>query len=134
MNVDNLTYVGNLANLVDIESEPNYTFVKADICNFEAMVDLFAKYDVDGVIHLAAESHEGVCSWYDFAVAIAQQSGNECNITPIHSDEYPAKVSRPHYSVLDKTKLKSTFSVAIPHWTRSIDRCIAELATGATKP
>ncbi|MFR9611841.1 MAG: dTDP-glucose 4,6-dehydratase [Rikenellaceae bacterium] len=57
INVDKLTYAGNLANLVDIENEPNYTFVKADICDFDKMVELFAEYNVDGVIHLAAESH-----------------------------------------------------------------------------
>ncbi len=57
INVDKLTYAGNLANLVDIEDKPNYTFVKADICDFEAMVKLFAEYNVDGVLHLAAESH-----------------------------------------------------------------------------
>ncbi len=57
INVDKLTYAGNLANLTDIESAENYTFVRADICDFEAMVELFAKYSVDGVIHLAAESH-----------------------------------------------------------------------------
>lgn len=57
INLDKLTYAGNLANLKDIESSPNYTFVKADICDFEVMLDLFKKYDVDGVIHLAAESH-----------------------------------------------------------------------------
>ncbi|MFR9645227.1 MAG: dTDP-glucose 4,6-dehydratase, partial [Rikenellaceae bacterium] len=57
INVDKLTYAGNLANLTDLEGAANYTFVKADICDFEAMVELFAKYNVDGVIHLAAESH-----------------------------------------------------------------------------
>ncbi|MFR9651278.1 MAG: dTDP-glucose 4,6-dehydratase [Rikenellaceae bacterium] len=57
INVDKLTYAGNLANLVDIENAPNYTFVKADICDFDRMVALFAEYNVDGVIHLAAESH-----------------------------------------------------------------------------
>ncbi|MFR9668574.1 MAG: dTDP-glucose 4,6-dehydratase [Rikenellaceae bacterium] len=57
INLDKLTYAGNLANLVDIENAPNYTFVKADICDFDAMVELFTKYEVDGVIHLAAESH-----------------------------------------------------------------------------
>ncbi len=57
INVDKLTYAGNLANLKDIEQKENYTFVKADICDFETMRSLFAKYDVDGVIHLAAESH-----------------------------------------------------------------------------
>jgi len=57
INLDKLTYAGNLANLSDIENAPNYTFEKADICDFEAMLALFAKYNIDGVIHLAAESH-----------------------------------------------------------------------------
>lgn len=57
INVDKLTYAGNLANLKDIENKPNYTFVKADICDFETIMDIFKKHNVDGVIHLAAESH-----------------------------------------------------------------------------
>ena len=57
VNLDKLTYAGNLANLKDIEQMPNYTFVKADICDFDAVLEIFEKYDIDGVIHLAAESH-----------------------------------------------------------------------------
>ena len=57
VNVDALTYAGNLANLSDVENAPNYVFVKADICDFEKMCSLFESYEVDGVIHLAAESH-----------------------------------------------------------------------------
>ncbi|WP_251623340.1 dTDP-glucose 4,6-dehydratase [Odoribacter lunatus] len=57
INLDKLTYAGNLANLADIEQAPNYTFVKADICDFEVICELFRKYHIDGVIHLAAESH-----------------------------------------------------------------------------
>jgi dTDP-glucose 4,6-dehydratase len=57
INLDKLTYAGNLANLKDVENHPNYTFVKADICNFEAMQNLFTDYKIDSVIHLAAESH-----------------------------------------------------------------------------
>lgn len=57
INLDKLTYAGNLANLKDIENAPNYTFVRGDICDFELMQSLMAKYDVDGIIHLAAESH-----------------------------------------------------------------------------
>ncbi len=57
INVDKLTYAGNLANLADIEDKPNYTFVKADICDYDKMLELMRQYDVDGVIHLAAESH-----------------------------------------------------------------------------
>ena len=57
INVDKLTYAGNLANLKDIEDKPNYTFVKADICDFDAMLDLMKTRGVDGIIYLAAESH-----------------------------------------------------------------------------
>ena len=57
VNLDKLTYAGNLANLRDIENAPNYTFVKADICDYDTIRELFRKYDIDGVIHLAAESH-----------------------------------------------------------------------------
>ena len=57
INLDKLTYAGNLANLKDIENAPNYTFVKADICDFETIRGLFKQYNLDGVIHLAAESH-----------------------------------------------------------------------------
>lgn len=57
INLDKLTYAGNLANLKDIENQPNYTFGKADICDFDKMLELFKQYRIDGVIHLAAESH-----------------------------------------------------------------------------
>ena len=57
VNLDKLTYAGNLANLRDIENAPNYTFVKADICDYDTIREVFRKYDIDGVIHLAAESH-----------------------------------------------------------------------------
>ena len=57
INLDKLTYAGNLANLKDIEDKPNYTFVKGDICDFDLMLKLLQDYKVDGIIHLAAESH-----------------------------------------------------------------------------
>lgn len=57
INLDKLTYAGNLANLHDIKDKPNYTFIKADICDFEAVLEIIRKYNVDGIIHLAAESH-----------------------------------------------------------------------------
>ncbi|WP_301344228.1 GDP-mannose 4,6-dehydratase, partial [uncultured Duncaniella sp.] len=57
INVDKLTYAGNLANLADIENKPNYTFIKADICDFDRMLELIRQHNVDGIIHLAAESH-----------------------------------------------------------------------------
>ncbi len=57
VNLDKLTYAGNLANLKDVEDKPNYTFVKADICDFATIRELMKKYRIDGIIHLAAESH-----------------------------------------------------------------------------
>ncbi|MBR4842609.1 MAG: dTDP-4-dehydrorhamnose reductase [Bacteroidaceae bacterium] len=76
----------------------------------------------EGIYHY---SNEGVCSWYDFAVAIARMSGNEaCTISPCHSDEFPSKVHRPNYSVLDKTKYRKTFGRPVPYWTDSLKKCI----------
>ena len=78
-----------------------------------------------GIYHF---SNEGVCSWYDFAKMIAEYAGHTtCDIHPCHSDEFPSKVRRPAYSVLDKTKVKETFGLWIPYWTESLRRCIAVL-------
>lgn len=75
-----------------------------------------------GIYHY---SDEGVCSWYDFTKMIAEYSGHaECRILPCHSSEYPSKVVRPSYSVLDKTKIKTTFGLEIPYWTDSLRRCL----------
>ena len=73
-------------------------------------------------------SNEGVCSWYDFAKAIAGFAGHaSCEIRPCHSCEFPSKVHRPSYSVLDKTKIKNTFGLQIPYWTESLKKCIQNL-------
>lgn len=79
----------------------------------------------EGVYHY---SDEGVCSWYDFAKAIAEISGNkDCDILPCHSDEFPSPVKRPSFSVLDKTKFKTTFHLPIPYWTDSLRTCLSNL-------
>lgn len=79
----------------------------------------------DGVYHF---SNEGVCSWYDFTIKIAELAGNtKCDIQPCHSDEFPSPVKRPSYSVLDKTKLKETFGIKIPYWTDSLKKCIGNM-------
>ncbi len=72
-------------------------------------------------------SNEGVCSWFDFAKVICSLSGNKCEIRPIHSSEFMSKVARPHYSVLDKSKIKEHFNIKIPHWMESLKHCIKEL-------
>lgn len=80
---------------------------------------------VPGLYHF---SNEGVCSWYDFTLAIHRLAGiGTCRVKPIHTGEYPSKAPRPHYSVLDKTKIKETYGVEIPHWQESLHRCISLL-------
>lgn len=74
-----------------------------------------------GIYHF---SNEGVCSWYDFTKEIHRQAGVACHVQPILSADYPAKTPRPHYSVLDKGKIKRTFGIEIPHWTESLARCL----------
>ena len=77
---------------------------------------------VEGVYHY---SNEGVCSWFDFTKMIAEYSGQtSCDIQPCHSDEFPSPVTRPSYSVLDKTKIKETFGIKVPYWTDSLKKCI----------
>ena len=79
----------------------------------------------EGIYHF---SNEGVCSWYDFAVEIATATGNtNCRINPCHSSEFPSPVTRPPYSVLDKTKIKNTFDIDIPHWRESMEYCIKRI-------
>ena len=73
-------------------------------------------------------SNEGVCSWYDFTVAIHRLAGiTTCKVKPLHTAEYPAKANRPAYSVLDKTKIKTTFDIEIPHWEESLKQCLIKL-------
>ncbi len=79
----------------------------------------------DGIYHF---SNEGVCSWFDFTKMIAEYAGNcKCDIQPCHSNEFPSKVIRPSFSVLDKTKIKETFGITIPYWTDSLKKCINNL-------
>lgn len=81
--------------------------------------------DNDGIYHY---SNEGVCSWFDFTKMIAEYAGHTgCDIQPCHSDEFPSKVVRPSYSVLDKTKIKKTFGVSVPYWTDSLRVCMTNL-------
>lgn len=78
-----------------------------------------------GIYHY---SNEGVCSWYDFTMMIARMAKHDkCEILPCHSDEFPSKVTRPSYSVLDKTKIKETFGVRIPYWVDSLEECLRNM-------
>jgi dTDP-4-dehydrorhamnose reductase len=78
-----------------------------------------------GIYHF---SNEGVCSWYDFTKMIALIAGHtDCDIEPCHSDEFPSPVTRPAYSVLDKTKIKETFGIKIPYWLDSLKKCMGNM-------
>ena len=80
---------------------------------------------VPGVYHF---SNEGVCSWYDFTRAIHRLAGiTTCRVRPLHTAEYPALAPRTAYSVLDKTKIKQTYGIEIPHWEESLQQCVAQL-------
>lgn len=87
-----------------------------------------ASYDKSGIYHY---SNEGVCSWFDFTKMIAEYNGTTtCDIQPCHSNEFPSPVTRPSYSVLDKTKIKKTFGISVPYWTDSLKKCITNLKDG----
>ncbi|RHL57459.1 dTDP-4-dehydrorhamnose reductase [Bacteroides thetaiotaomicron] len=88
-------------------------------------IEAALKNPVEGIYHY---SNEGVCSWFDFSKMIAEYCDQtECDIQPCHSNEFPSPVTRPSYSVLDKTKIKDTFGIKIPYWTNSLKKCINNL-------
>lgn len=94
----------------------------------KAIVDIVSARKDEGNEGIYHYSNEGVCSWYDFTKMIAEYSGQTgCDIQPCHSDEFPSPVTRPAYSVLDKTKFKQTFGLEIPYWTDSLKKCITNL-------
>ena len=78
-----------------------------------------------GIYHF---SNEGVCSWYDFTKAIHRLAGiTTCQVKPLHTSEYPTKAKRPHYSVLDKTKIKNMYGIEVPYWEDSLTECIYQM-------
>ena len=90
-----------------------------------AIMTAVEKGIVPGIYHF---SNEGVISWYDFTKAIHRIAGiTTCKVRPLHTEEYPAPAARPHYSVLDKTKIKETYHIDIPYWEDSLTECIQKL-------
>ncbi|MBP3774940.1 MAG: dTDP-4-dehydrorhamnose reductase [Bacteroidaceae bacterium] len=91
----------------------------------QAILTILGQDIVPGTYHF---TNEGVTSWYDFALAIHRLSGiTTCHVRPLHTADYPTPAQRPHYSVLDKTKVKDTYHLAIPHWEESLRQCIRRL-------
>ncbi|MCQ2212875.1 MAG: dTDP-4-dehydrorhamnose reductase [Bacteroidaceae bacterium] len=90
-----------------------------------AIMTAINKGIVPGIYHF---SNEGVISWYDFTKAIHRIAGiTGCRVKPLHTEEYPTPAARPHYSVLDKTKIKQTYGIEIPYWEDSLAECISQL-------
>ena len=99
-----------------------------DLAN--AIMEIVAPRNVEewhpGIYHF---SNEGVCSWYDFALAIHRIAGIDCRVEPVLSAEFPTPARRPHFSVLDKSKIKVTFGLSVPWWMDSLTRCIQLIKT-----
>lgn len=95
-----------------------------DLADLLAAIIEEDKLDRTGIYHF---TDEGVCSWYDFAKEICDISGHLCDVRPCRTSDYPSKTKRPHYSVLDKTKVKETFGMEIPHWKDSLKFCIRQM-------
>lgn len=99
--------------------------VMAVVADYAACGSSSAAYPKSGIYNF---SDEGVCSWFDFARAVGEFSGHAgCRVLPCHTDEFPSKVKRPAYSVLDKTRIKTVFGIAVPYWTEGVKKCLASI-------
>ena len=85
---------------------------------------LSAENFITGIYHF---SNEGVCSWYDFTKTIHRMAEIDCNVHPIETKDYPTRTPRPHYSVLNKAKIKTNYQISIPYWEDSLKKCIEQL-------
>lgn len=122
-------FVKTMLNLTSTKPELNVVFDQVGTPTYAGdlakAIAIAIKNPVVGIYHY---SNEGVCSWFDFTKMIAECGGNdECNIQPCHSDEFPSKVKRPAFSVLDKTKIKNILEVSVPYWTDSLKVCIGNI-------
>lgn len=112
------TYAHDLANTISVIVED----YKKDSMNYNQ----WASYTKNGIYHY---SNEGVCSWFDFTKMIAEIAGHTgCDVQPCHSAEFPSPVKRPAYSVLDKTKIKSSFELKVPYWVESLKKCMENIS------
>ncbi len=109
---------GELNVVFDQVGTPTYAYDLADV--ILKLIDKNAK----GIFHF---TNEGVASWFDFAKAIVDISGIDCEVNPLHTEEFPLPAQRPQFSVLDKTKIKKTLNIKIPYWRDSLVECINKL-------
>lgn len=110
----------SLGVIFDQVGSPTYAADLADVI----LQLLSNKTFIPGIYHF---SDEGVCSWYDFTKTIHRMANITCDVKPIETKDYPARTPRPHFSVLNKGKIKSTYGISIPHWEVSLEKCIGLL-------
>jgi len=111
-----------LGVVFDQVGSPTYAYdLASTILQIISKCENKEKQFLPGIYHY---SNEGVCSWYDFTLAIHEMAGIECDVRPIESREYPVQAPRPCYCVLNKSKIKVTFGVQIPHWRVSLKKCM----------
>ena len=126
-------FVKTMLNLTATQPELKVVFDQTGTPTYaqdlaEAIFNIIENRKFEGNEGIYHYSNEGVCSWYDFTRMFAEYAGNTaCDIQPCHSSEFPSKVIRPSYSVLDKTKFKETFELKVPYWTDSLKICIKNL-------
>ncbi len=116
----------SISVIFDQVGTPTYA---ADLANAIVMI-INSKDFIPGIYNF---SNEGVCSWYDFAKTIHRMSGvKKCMVLPIETIDYPTPAMRPHYSVMNKKKIKNTYNIVISHWEESLQRCIDNIITNKT--
>ncbi len=126
-------FVKTMLNLTETKPQLKVVFDQVGTPTYaydlaSAIFDIVENRKFEGKEGIYHYSNEGVCSWFDFAMMIAKYAGHDnCTIQPCHSNEFPSKVIRPAYSVLDKTKIKETFELKIPYWTDSLKTCLSNI-------
>ena len=123
-------FVKTMLNLTATKPQLKVVFDQVDTPTYAydlaaAIFDIIENRKFEGNTGVYHYSNEGITSWYDFTKMIAEIAGNmNCDIQPCHSEEFPSPVKRPAYSVLDKTKVKEVFEMAVPYWTDSLKTCM----------
>ena len=115
----------NLGVIFDQVGTPTYARDLAKTC-LEILCENSSK-NISKNGNLYHYSNEGVTSWYDFAISIMELGGENCKVKPIQTKDYPTLAKRPHFSVLNKTKIKKDFDIEIPYWRDSLKECIEKI-------
>lgn len=125
INIDKLTYAGNLTNLKDIENKPNYTFIKVDICDFDTVLNIFKKYDIDGVIHLAAESHvdRSIKDPFTFAKTNVMGTLSMLQAAKVYWESFPEKYEGKRFYHISTDEVYGALKITKPQGQSNCNEC-----------